>query len=45
MNARQLQAYIQGLVPIADQIERLAPALAQNGPNAEYLGKFQLDKL
>lgn len=36
MNARQLQAYIQGLLPIADQIERLAPALAQNGPNAEY---------
>ena len=36
MNARQLRAYIQGLLPIADQIERLAPALAQNGPNAEY---------
>ena len=36
MNARQLQAYIQGLLPIANQIERLAPALAQGGPNAEY---------
>jgi len=35
-NARQLQAYVKEVLPIADRIERLAPALAQNGPNAEY---------
>jgi len=35
-NARQLQAYVKEVLPVADQIERLAPALAQNGPNAEY---------
>jgi hypothetical protein len=36
MHGRQLRSYIQGILPIADRIERLAPALAQNGPNAEY---------
>jgi hypothetical protein len=35
-NARQLQAYVTEVLPVADQIERLAPTLAQNGPNAEY---------
>lgn len=36
MNARQLQAYMQGILPLADEIERLAPALARDGANAEY---------
>jgi hypothetical protein len=36
MPGRQLQAYILGVLPIADQIERLAPTLAHDGPNAEY---------
>jgi len=36
MNRRQLRAYIRSLLPIADEIERLAPALARGGPNAEY---------
>jgi len=27
---------VKEVLPVADQIERLAPALAQNGPNAEY---------
>ena len=35
-NARQLQEYVKDVLPVADQIERLAPALANNGPNAEY---------
>ena len=35
-SARQLREYVATLSPIADQIERLAPALAQSGPNAEY---------
>lgn len=35
-NAHQLQAYVKGIEPIADQIERLAPALSGEGPNAEY---------
>ena len=34
--AHQLQAYIHEVLPIADQIERLAPQLARGGPNAEY---------
>ena len=36
VNGRQLQKYIDGVLPVADHIERLAPALADNGPNAEY---------
>ena len=36
VNARQLQEYVKNILPVADQIERLAPALANNGPNAEY---------
>lgn len=36
INARQLQEYVKEILPVADQIERLAPALANNGPNAEY---------
>jgi hypothetical protein len=36
INARQLQAHIRGILPLAHQIERLAPALARDGPNPEY---------
>jgi len=36
MNARQWRAYIRGILPLAEQIQRLAPALAADGPNAEY---------
>jgi hypothetical protein len=36
MSARQLRAYIQSLLPVAVEFEKLAPALAKNGPNAEY---------
>ena len=36
LDARQLQEYVKDVLPVADQIERLAPTLAQNGPNAEY---------
>jgi hypothetical protein len=35
-NARQLQAYVTGILPVANQVERLVPALAHDGPNAEY---------
>jgi hypothetical protein len=35
-NVRQLQTYVKEVLPVADQIERLAPALAHDGPNAEY---------
>jgi hypothetical protein len=35
-SARQLQAHMKGIEPLADQIERLAPALSSEGPNAEY---------
>jgi len=35
-SVRQLRAYMKGIEPIADQIERLAPALSHEGPNAEY---------
>ena len=35
-NVRQLQAYVKEILPVADQIERLAPTLARDGPNAEY---------
>jgi hypothetical protein len=34
--ARQLQAYVKGIEPVAYKIERLAPAVAQKGPNTEY---------
>ncbi len=30
------RARLNGFLPVADDIERLAPALAQAGPNAEY---------
>ena len=36
MNASQFRAHIKQLLPIAENIERLAPALAQDGPNVEY---------
>lgn len=36
INARQLHAHITGILPIAHQIERLAPALAGDGANPEY---------
>jgi hypothetical protein len=35
-NARQLQAYVKGIEPIAERIERLVPTLSREGPNAEY---------
>lgn len=36
MNARQLQESIKEMLPVAYEIERLAPSLANDGPNAEY---------
>ncbi len=36
MTRQQLRAHVRLLLPIADEIERLAPALAYGGPNAEY---------
>ena len=36
MTRPQLRAHIRSLLPIADEIEKLAPALARGGPNAEY---------
>jgi hypothetical protein len=36
MHGVQLQQYILGVLPIADQIEHLAPTLARDGPNPEY---------
>jgi hypothetical protein len=36
MSDRQLRTYIKGLLPLAEEIEKLAPALAGAGPNAEY---------
>jgi hypothetical protein len=36
MSARQLHVYIQSLLPLAVEFEKLAPALAKDGPNAEY---------
>lgn len=36
MTKSQLKADFKGLLPLAYAIERLAPALAQNGPNPEY---------
>ncbi|MBC8233028.1 hypothetical protein H8E77_26080 [bacterium] len=36
ITASQLRAHVHQLLPIAYEIERLAPALADGGPNAEY---------
>lgn len=36
MTGPQLRAHIHQLLPIAYEIEQLAPALANGGPNAEY---------
>ncbi len=36
MSAAQFRAHIKNMLPLAEAIERLAPALAQNGPNVEY---------
>jgi hypothetical protein len=36
MSTQQLRSYIKNLLPLAEEIEKLAPALAQDGPNAEY---------
>lgn len=36
MTATQLQQYVKGTLPMAHEIECLAPALAGGGPNAEY---------
>jgi hypothetical protein len=36
MNKSQLKAYFNQFLPVADEIETLAPALAQGGLNPEY---------
>jgi len=36
MSASQLLAHIKKMLPVAEAIEHLAPALAHDGPNAEY---------
>jgi hypothetical protein len=36
MSAQQLRSHIKNLLPLAEEIEKLAPAIAQDGPNAEY---------
>jgi len=36
MSPRQFLEYVKSLLPLASAIERLAPALAQDGPNPEY---------
>lgn len=36
MAAKQLRSHIQKLLPLAYEIEKLAPALAGDGPNPEY---------
>jgi hypothetical protein len=36
MSSSQLRAHIKTLLPIAEAVERLAPALAHGGPNTEY---------
>lgn len=41
-NGRQLREYINEILPIAHEIERLAPSLAQGGPNAEYPWKTRV---
>jgi hypothetical protein len=39
MNKSQQKAKFKGLLPLAGEIELLAPALAQGGPNPEYPGE------
>ena len=36
MTASQFKAHVNQLLPIAEAVERLTPALAQDGPNVEY---------
>ncbi len=36
MSPRQFLEYVKGLLPLASAIEQLSPALAHDGPNAEY---------
>jgi hypothetical protein len=36
LNKSQLKALFMRFLPIAHEIEALAPALAQDGPNPEY---------
>lgn len=36
MSAQQLRSHVKNLLPLAEEIEKLAPAIAQDGPNAEY---------
>jgi hypothetical protein len=36
MTSFQLRAHIKVLLPIAEAIERITPALSQGGPNTEY---------
>ena len=36
MTPRQLKSHFNRLLPLAHEIENLAPALAQDGPNPEY---------
>ncbi len=36
MTGVQLRAHIKALLPVAEEIEKLAPAIAHSGPNAEY---------
>jgi hypothetical protein len=36
MNSSQFRAHIKKMLPLAEAVERLAPALAQEGPNVEY---------
>jgi hypothetical protein len=36
MTAKQLSAHVQRLLPLAHDIESLAPAIAGNSPNPEY---------
>ena len=45
MTKSQLQAHINRLLPIAHEIERLAPALARDGPNPEYPWLSPLEKI
>ena len=36
MGAKQLQAYVRKILPLAYEIENMAPALARGAPNPEY---------
>jgi len=36
MSSQPLRSSVKNLLPLAEEIEKLAPALAQDGPNAEY---------